>query len=203
MSVKVKICGLTRLGDALAALEAGAAYLGFVLHPASPRHIAPEALRELVRQLPPEAETVGVTVDLTPARNRELQQFCGFKIIQLHGAEPPEILNELAGLRVWKALHLRTAGDLAQLERWRACEMVVADAARGGSGENCDWGLARQAAAMRPLALAGGLRPDNVLEALRQTRPAAVDCASGVESAPGIKDHAAMAALIKEARKYE
>lgn len=203
MSVKVKICGLTRAEDALAALAAGATYLGFVLHPASPRHVAPEALRELIRQLPPEAETVGVTVDLPAARVRELQAFCGFKIVQLHGAEPPGMVAELSGLRVWKALHLRSPADLARLDAYRACELVVADAAAGGSGETCDWGLARQAAARRPLALAGGIRPDNVLEALRQARPAAVDCASGVESAPGIKDHAKVLALIEKVRQYE
>lgn len=203
MSVKVKICGLTRLKDALTALEYGADYLGFVLHPASRRYLAPEDLRELIRKLPPEAETVGVTVDLSAAENRRLRDFCRFKIVQLHGAEPPAMLDELAGMRVWKALHLETENDLDRLSGFHAAEMILADSAAGGSGVPCDWRLAARAAATCRVALAGGITPDNVLTALAAVRPAAVDCAGGVEVAPGIKDHDKLFTLIKKVKQYE
>jgi len=203
MSVKVKICGLTRVEDALAALEYGADYLGFVLHPASCRAIAPETLRELIRQLPPEAETVGVTVNLSAAENRRLQEFCRFKILQLHGAETPALLEELADLRLWKALHLKTRGDLAHLDGFGRAEMLVIDSAAGGSGMPCDWTLAALAAKCRPVALAGGLAPGNVEAALAIVRPAAADCAGGVELALGIKDHGKLLSFIKKVKQYE
>lgn len=203
MSVKVKICGLTNAADARYALACGADYLGFVLHPASPRYIAPEALRELLPRLPGTAVTVGVTVNRSAAENRELMKFCGFNILQLHGGEPPHILEELADLRVWKALHIRSADDLRLIDEYRRAEVIVADASRGGSGERCDWRLAGRAAAMHMVALAGGITPDNVAEALAIAHPAVIDCSGGVEASPGIKDYRKLIALLEKVKHHE
>lgn len=203
MSVKVKICGLTNVADARYALACGADYLGFVLHPASSRYLAPEALRDLLKRLPSTAVTVGVTVNRSAEENRELMRFCGFNILQLHGGEPPRILDELAGLRVWKAVHLKTAEDLDLIEEYRKAEVILADASQGGSGTCCDWRLAGRAARLHKVALAGGITPDNVAEALEIVHPAVIDCSGGVEASPGIKDYHKLIALLEKVKHHE
>ena len=184
--LEVKICGLTRREDALKALACGADYLGFVLHPASPRYIAPDALRRLVAGLPPETRTVGVFVDRPAAEMLEIMAFCHLKIVQLHGRETVEVAGQLAGYPVWKAVHLGAAEDLAAAAAFPA-KRLVADSRRGGSGELCDWTLAAQLARRRPVMLAGGLTPVNIRSAAAAVQPAGVDLAGGVEAAPGVK----------------
>jgi phosphoribosylanthranilate isomerase len=234
MAVKVKICGLTNLADAQAALAAGADMLGFIFFPKSPRYIAPEQVREIIRLLdrrpppamtchacPPAAgdrrlavTTVGVFVDESSAAVAHILDFCGLDLAQLHGEEPPEMVaGDLHG-RSYKALRPRSldeALDLASqyvlassLDGAGCRPALLVDAyhphLRGGTGETGDWSLAAALAGRYPLLLAGGLCPANVAEAVRAVRPWGVDVSSGVESAPGQKDHAAVRAFVAAAK---
>jgi phosphoribosylanthranilate isomerase len=215
MAVKVKICGLTNLADAQAALAAGADMLGFIFFPKSPRYIAPEQVREIIRLLdrrpppamtchacPPAAgdrrlavTTVGVFVDESSAAVAHILDFCGLDLAQLHGEEPPEMVaGDLHG-RSYKALRPRSLDEALDL----ASQYVLASSL-GGTGETGDWSLAAALAGRYPLLLAGGLCPANVAEAVRAVRPWGVDVSSGVESAPGQKDHAAVRAFVAAAK---
>ena len=201
---RVKICGLTRLEDVEAAVRLGADALGFNFWPGSRRYLAPARARELVRALPPFVTAVGVLVD--PSREEALAAAAasGVQVLQLHGDEPPELCLGL-GLPVLKALRVRGPESLALLDRYAgvACGFLLdADSAGyGGSGLTFDWGLAARAAARVPVVLAGGLTPANVAAAVRAVRPWGVDVASGVESAPGLKDHDLMARFVRAAKE--
>jgi len=194
MNVKVKICGLTRPTDALAALEAGADYLGFILYERSPRHIAPEQLRELIVQLPQHAVKVGVFVNADFDFIVRTVDACRLDVVQLHGDEDAMFAGRLRdyGLRIWKALHLTQPEQFSGMEDFPAEALVIDSStpqARGGTGLCCDWQLAAAAAKRWRVMLAGGINPGNAVTAAVQVQPYGLDVASGVESAPGIKDH--------------
>ncbi len=192
MTVKVKICGITRLEDALAALEAGADYLGFILYEKSPRYIAPERLRELTARLPESCRKVGVFVNAPADHIRAVMRECDLNVVQLHGDETAEFAAGLKMEGIWKACHLTDASQLATLEGFPADVLVIDSStpqARGGTGLRCDWNLAAGAACRWRVMLAGGINGDNAADAVRAVRPYGLDVASGVEAAPGIKDH--------------
>ena len=201
-SVEVKICGLTNLTDALTASENGADYLGFVLYPGSPRHIAPAALERLVGKLPPKCRTVGVFVNEQPGRVVDIARSCGLHAVQIHGDEAAQ---EFAGLpwTLWRAVRLAGGAWLPDPGQWPAARVVVDAAAPGygGSGETADWDRAAELARQRPVLLAGGLTPDNVAEAVRRVQPVGVDVASGVEARPGVKDPSLVKAFIRNAKQ--
>ncbi len=187
--VRVKICGITRLEDALLAASLGADALGFNLWPGSKRHIDADAARAIVDRLPPLVTPVGVFVDQPPTAVMALAAAAGVQVVQLHGDESWEDVNGYP-IPALKAVRLAGPESLADLHRYRVRGFLL-DAPSpgyGGSGARCDWALARQVAAQVPVLLAGGLTPENVAEAVRTVRPWAVDVASGVESAPGVKD---------------
>ncbi len=194
----VKICGITRADDARLAVDLGAAAIGFVFWPGSPRFIAPARAREIVRRLPPFVSTVGVFVDQPLEHIRAVADSVGLSAVQLHGRETPAEAS-LAGVRVIKSVRADES-TLAEIDRWPESVMLLVDAtdeaAHGGTGRCADWAIAARMAARRPLALAGGLSADNVVAALRAVRPAAVDVSSGVESSPGVKDDARMRAFF-------
>jgi phosphoribosylanthranilate isomerase len=201
---RVKICGVTRVEDALAAVRLGADALGFNFWPRSKRFVAPAAAREIVRRLPPFVTAVGVFVD--PARDEVLRAVdtAGVAMIQLHGDEPPELCLSLP-VPVLKAIRVASVNSLAQLASYEVRGFVL-DApsdAYGGSGRTFDWSLAAAVAREMAVVLAGGLTPENVGEAVRTVRPWAVDVASGVESAPGVKDEERMRRFIDAARGVE
>jgi phosphoribosylanthranilate isomerase len=202
--VNVKICGITRLEDALAAVRLGADALGFNFWPRSKRYLAPAAAREIVRRLPPLVTTVGVFVD--PSREEVLGavEASGVEVAQLHGDEPPALCAELP-LAVVKAIRVRDAAALEALRAYQVAGFLLDSdsSGYGGSGATFDWALAAAAvaAAERPVILAGGLGPDNVAEAVRTVRPYGVDVASGVESAPGLKDEQLMRRFIEAAKE--
>ena len=204
MRVRVKICGLTSAADALAAAEAGADYLGFVLFPGSPRYVEPARLREIAARLPAEVPRVGIFVNAAVDEMRRVAELCGLGIIQLHGDEPAATARELGSERVWKAVALAGADGVTAAEQYPAKALVV-DAmtkdARGGTGRTADWGLAACLAQRRAVVLAGGLRPENVASAIAKVRPFAVDVSSGVESRPGCKDPARVRAFIDAVRR--
>ncbi len=191
----VKICGITRLEDARYCAGAGADFLGFVQHPASPRFIAPEKVRPIAEWLYGPAP-VGVFVDASLEEMRAAIGAAGFTWAQLHGSEPPDVCAAL-GVPVIKAFRVMHDASAEQLYELMA---PYRDAARfflldtyhtnllGGTGETFNWRLARELSAEFPLFLSGGLGPDNVGLALDTVRPLGIDLSSSVESAPGVKD---------------
>lgn len=206
----VKICGITTLDDALAALDAGADLLGFNFYPPSPRYIAPAACTALVQELRRRgvrAGLIGVFVNMSPAEVAAILDACDLDLAQLSGDEPAADLERL-GERAFKAIRPRDADHAAALAATCARRMappaLLVDAAAGagrfgGTGQSADWTAAAVLAATMPILLAGGLRPDNVAAAIAAVRPWGVDVASGVETAPGRKDPKKMAAFVRAA----
>src|SRR5262245_42848090 len=200
--VRVKICGITRVEDALAAVEAGADALGFMFYHLSPRFVSAAAAATIIRALPPFVAKVGVFVDAPEDVVRRAIEDCGLDTLQFHGQEPPEFCRRFT-LKVIKAFRIRDAASLAATrdygtETWLLDSYVAGQP--GGTGETFNWEIAAQAVQSGGrVVLAGGLTPENVAAAVRQVRPFGVDVSSGVESAPGIKDAAKVQAFIRAA----
>jgi phosphoribosylanthranilate isomerase len=199
--VRIKICGITNLEDALLAAELGADALGFIFYPKSPRKVSPEAAREIIAQLPPFVTSVGVFVDEEAAVVQELAVRVGLDWIQVHGQESPEYCRSL-GRRVIKGFRLQDAESLFELAPFRgAVQALLLDTYKkgqvGGTGEIFDWRLAGEAKKYGPIILAGGLTPENVAQAIAAVQPQAVDTASGTEAAPGKKDPARLKAFFR------
>ena len=204
MTPLVKICGIRRMEDARLAAELGAAALGFVFWPDSPRFIDPYRARPIARELPPLVTRVGVFVDQPMDYVRGVARLLNLGAIQLHGHESPGYVAALArsgAPPVIKSLAVTDAFQpAAALASIPHAVTVLLDAhdpiIRGGTGRTIDWTLAAAAARLRPVVLSGGLRADNVVEAIAQVQPYAVDVSSGVESAPGVKDAGKLRALF-------
>jgi len=206
MQVKVKICGITNLADAKAAVEAGADVLGFVFYDQSPRSISCEAAAVITRELPPFIIKAGVFVDAPEDAVLRAIRECGLNLLQFHGEEPPDYCLQF-GIMSMKAVRVRDAASLQAL-RGYPTDAWLLDAYTpgkvGGTGEAFNWDLAREAQAWgRPIFLAGGLTPQNVAEAIQRARPYGVDVSSGVEAAPGRKDPARIQAFIQAVRTVE
>jgi len=192
MTVKLKVCGLTSLEDACAAIDCGAEYLGFNFYPKSPRYIAPTAARPIIERLPDDVISVGVFVnEPRPEDVDEIMRASGARMAQLHGDESPDYCAGVGAERVIKALRAGDDFDARRVLDYPA-SAVLLDAfdakLYGGTGKTANWAVAREAAELTRIFLAGGLSPDNILEAIRAVEPFAVDVNSGVESAPGRKD---------------
>lgn len=210
--VRVKICGLTSVEDALACAEFGADWIGLNFHPPSPRCVAPKVAAEILAALPARVTTVGVFVDRPPAEVAETATRLGLGVVQLHGHEPLDDVAALRGFRVIRAFRLKTAegwGLITDfLSRAEALghplEGVLVDAyvpgLPGGTGAVIDDSVIEARPPLPRLILAGGLTPENVGERIARARPWMVDVASGVESSPGRKDPAAVAAFIRASR---
>jgi phosphoribosylanthranilate isomerase len=198
---RVKICGITNLEDALLAAALGADALGFIFYPKSPRVVAPETARAIIKQLPPFVTTVGVFVDEEAAKVRDLAARVGLDWLQLHGKESPDYCRSL-GRRIIKGFRIKDQSSLADLAAYRdAAQALLLDTYKkglpGGTGESFDWQLAREARPFGPIILSGGLTPGNVAQAIAIVQPQAVDVASGVEAAPGQKDPAKLRAFFE------
>ena len=203
--IEVKICGITNIEDALAAASAGADALGFVFHPASPRYVTPGRVREIIGSLPAAVCTVGVFVNLAAAEVLQIAELCGLDFIQLHGGETQDYCRRFPRERLIKALSFRSEEEFAAMADYpvRAILVDAHDPVRfGGTGKTCDWNLARKAAARHPLILAGGLGTKNILAALEAVHPLAVDISSGVEAAPGKKDHEKIRSIIASIQHF-
>jgi phosphoribosylanthranilate isomerase len=207
MALRIKICGITREEDAWVAIDAGADALGFVFVPGTPRFIEPERAAAITRNLPPFVSRVGLFVNAETALMRATVAEARLDTIQLHGDETPEVGRSLlAQARVIQAFRVQGPETIARLPAHReSSDAWLLDAyvpgAAGGTGARFDWNLAIQARELgHPLILAGGLKPENIAEAIRQVRPFAVDVSSGVESAPGRKDPDKVRRLIDAAR---
>jgi phosphoribosylanthranilate isomerase len=199
----VKICGITRGEDALAAAHYGARAIGFVFFRGSPRYVATSQAAQIVRALPPFVTPVGLFVDATAEEVRATASSTGVQLLQFHGDEAPEFCAQF-GLPYVKAVRVRPGVDLLQYARDHrmACGLLF-DAfskdAYGGTGSSFDWSLIPRNMPL-PVILSGGLTPANVAQAVRAVRPWAVDVSSGVESAPGVKDAARIAAFMSGVR---
>jgi phosphoribosylanthranilate isomerase len=203
--VQIKICGITNIEDGLAAASAGADALGFVFHPASPRYVMPGKASEIIAVLPPTVCTVGVFVNLAAAEVLQIAELCGLDFIQLHGAETREYCLRFPRERVIKALSFRSEEEFVAMADYpvRAFLVDAHDPVRfGGTGKICNWNLAHRAAARHPLILAGGLSEENIIAALEAVRPLAVDISSGVETAPGKKDHEKIRSVIASVQQF-
>ena len=197
--IRIKICGITDRAAMRAAVDAGAAYVGLNFFPPSPRYVAPSAVADLTAEVPPGVAKVGLVVDEGDDALDAIVAAAPLDMIQLHGSETPERVAQVKarhGLPVIKAVGVREASDLAAVGRYGAvADMLLVDAKApkgavlpGGNGVTFDWTLLQGRRWPVPWMLAGGLTPQNVAEAIRVTGARQIDLASGVESAPGVKD---------------
>ncbi len=198
---EIKICGITRPEDAAHAAACGADALGFIFYRESPRGISPAAAAAIIARLPARVCKVGVFVNEEAAVIRETAAICGLDMLQLHGDESPAYCRGIADRKsLIKALPLTVAADLHQAARYPVAAILVdvRDGDRyGGTGKSASWELAARLGKTAPVILAGGLNGENIRAALRTVRPRAVDINSGVETAPGVKDPAKVAEIIR------
>jgi phosphoribosylanthranilate isomerase len=205
--IKVKICGITNIEDALSAVELGADALGFVFA-RSPRQVDPEAAKAIIGALPASVAKVGVFVDADPRIVRNISRYCSLDTIQLHGREAPEVC-EIFMPRVIKAIRVRDERSLEGLGVYvgKSAGFVLdtfSQEREGGTGMTFDWSLALKAKRVGvPIILAGGLNPQNVRTALETVHPYGVDVSSGVEERPGKKSRPLLKAFIEQVRHYE
>ena len=201
-ALRVKVCGITRLADAVAAVDAGADAVGFIFHRGSPRYIRPEDAGAIAAALPPFVSTVGVFVDVEHSEASGTMRVAGLDVAQFHGDEDASYCSMFP--RVIKALRVKGPEVLERLSEYSCVSAFLLDAyspdAHGGTGEVFDWLIAAKATATHRVILAGGLTPDNIAEAVQRVRPYAVDVSSGVETAPGLKDHALVREFIRRAK---
>ena len=204
MSVKVKICGITNVEDAQAAIAAGADLLGFVFCEESPRHVTVEQAAAIARIVPPFVVRVGLFVNAPEELVSQAMSACGLQLLQFHGDETPEYCRQFGAMsmkafRVKDAETIRTLPDFPT-DAWLLDAFVPGQ--HGGTGHSFNWDLAIEAVKLgKPVFLAGGLTTENVAEAVRKVQPYGVDVSSGVESAPGKKDHAKVRAFIQAAKE--
>jgi phosphoribosylanthranilate isomerase len=203
MKTRVKICGVTSVADALAAAEAGADMIGLMFYEQSPRHITLATALEISRALSPFVLRVGVFVNPQEALVTRAIGECNLSLLQFHGDETSEFCTQF-GLMSMKAIRVRDEESLKQMENFQTDAFLLDAHSKnglGGTGEKFNWDLAIEAQKFdKPIFLAGGLTPENVGEAVRKVRPFAVDVSSGVEIAPGKKDHAKVKAFIQAAK---
>lgn len=203
--VKVKICGITDLQDALMAVELGVDTLGFIFAP-SPREIVPEKARGIIRALPPFVKAVGVFVDEKKATIRQIMQFCGLDLVQLHGDEPPDVCHEFMPHTI-KALRLKDDSSLLAIRHYKGRVRALlfdtySKEGKGGTGKTFDWHLAARGKELGvPIILSGGLDPSNIRRAISAVSPYAVDVNSGVEERPGKKSPILMEKLMETIKR--
>jgi phosphoribosylanthranilate isomerase len=202
--LKIKICGITNIEDATAAISFGADAVGFVFFPESPRFISPEAARSVIAELPPFTTTVGVFVNEATAEVERIIREVGLDIAQLHGSEPPEACRICR--KVIKAIRVKDLTDLEPLNRYKTVSAFVLDTfsphSIGGTGQIFNWEIAVEAKKFGKVILAGGLTPENVEEAIRRVKPYGIDVCSGVEgNKKGRKDLTRLKLFIERARK--
>ncbi|MEO5355773.1 MAG: phosphoribosylanthranilate isomerase [Nitrospirae bacterium YQR-1] len=205
MALKIKICGITNLQDALLACKLGADALGFVFYEKSPRAVTIAMAREIIEQLPPFVLTVGVFVNEDMDKILRIYEQASLDVIQLHGDETPQLCNTLKRhvKRVIKAFRVRNFTDLDTLKTYEADAFLLDTYTKevyGGSGTVFNWDIARDAREFGKIILSGGLTPQNIEEAVTWVNPYAIDVSSGVEEKKGKKDHEKMRLFIERAR---
>jgi len=206
MATAVKICGITRVEDALAAARAGAHAIGLVFYPGSPRYITPVKAAEIIQALPPFITTVGLFVNAPADEVRSVVRQAPVELLQFQGDETSDFCRQF-GWPYIKAVRVQPGVDLLQYARdYHDAKALLLDAyvegLHGGSGVAFDWGLVPRGLPL-PVIVSGGLTAENVMDAVRRVRPSAVDVSSGVESAKGVKDAARISAFIKGVRNAD
>lgn len=202
---RVKMCGTTRLEDALAAVQYGVDALGFIFYAKSPRNILPDQAAQIIKKLPPLVDSIGVFVN-APIEELVATAKVGLSYLQLHGSESADycrkIRQQLPSCGIVKAFRVGEESRVEDFVPYNDCvDAFLLDTyvsgASGGTGKVFDWSIIEQLQLQRPIFLAGGLTPENVVNAISEVRPYAVDINSGVESQPGVKDHARLKNLLK------
>jgi phosphoribosylanthranilate isomerase len=213
MPLQVKVCGMKDPARVQEALSLGAAFVGLVFFPPSPRSLDPARARELAQLVEPPARSVGLFVDASDREIEAVLRYVPLDILQLHGDETPERVGQVAllsGLEVMKAIRVEETADLAMLDEYAdAADLILfdakpprrADALPGGNGLSFDWRLLEGVELAKPWALAGGLGPDNLAAAVELVHPPIVDVSSGIECRPGVKDPARLEAFLREAHR--
>lgn len=196
--LRVKICGITNLEDALLSVELGADALGFVFAP-SPRRIEPKKAREIIRMLPPFLTTVGVFVNEDVSKVEEIAKLCALDALQFHGEESPEYCENFSR-KVIKAFKIKDRKDLEEVKRYNVSAFLLDSAVKG---QPFNWDILKGFQFPRPIILAGGLTPENLENALNIVRPYAVDVSSGVEACQGKKDESKLRRFMEVIRKWK
>ena len=201
--VKIKICGITNIDDAMAAADLGADALGFNFYKKSPRYIEPHKAAEIITQLPPFLMPVAIFVNEREEKILDTLRTASIHGVQFQGDETPEFCQRF-GSRVIKAFQVKNKESLKHMSHYRVSAYLLdsyREGVRGGTGTTFDWHLAVVAKTFGRIILAGGLNPDNVAEAVRLVQPYGIDVAGGVEREKGIKDHVKLRTFIAEARR--
>lgn len=202
--VRVKICGTTSLKDALLSVESGADAVGFIFYKESPRNISQKDVKEIVAQLPPFVESIGVFVNETSDKINRIAEQCRLTAVQLHGDESPAFCRRIKR-RVVKAVRVKDAESLKGMSDFDVSGFLLDaynEESRGGTGRVFDWNLALRAKKQGPVIIAGGLNPYNVYTAIHRVKPYGVDVCSGVEKSPGVKDPEKISEFIKAVHKF-
>lgn len=203
---QVKICGITNEEDALYAVHCGAAALGFIFYPSSPRYIKPEDARKIIAVLPDDLVKIGVFVNEKAAEIKRVIKYCALDMIQLHGDESLEYCQDFQADRIIKAVELKNEDDLNHALNYAVAALLVDSrhaGLYGGTGKKANWKLASRIKNKKSLILSGGLNEGNIAEALQTVAPAALDINSGVELMPGKKDHAKLARIFDIVRAVD
>ena len=204
MSLRIKICGITNLDDALAAVNEGADALGFIFYEASRRNVSSATAAKIIEKLPPFVCAVGVFVNAPEGQVRRVAETVGLGALQFHGDETPEFCAKFSRPAVIKAIRVQNEDSLRSLPNYKTSAWLLDSFVAGqvgGSGEKFNWDLALEAKKLEtPIILAGGLTPANVGDAVRRVRPYAVDVSSGVETSPGKKALGRLREFIRAAR---
>jgi phosphoribosylanthranilate isomerase len=201
--VKIKICGITNIDDAMSAADLGADALGFNFYRKSPRYVEPQKAAEIIAQLPPFIVPIGIFVNEREDKILETLRTACIRGVQFHGDETPEFCQRF-GNQVIKAFQVKDKESLRHMSHFRVSAYLLdsyKEGVRGGTGETFDWHLAVVAKTFGRIILAGGLTPDNVAEAVKLVQPYGVDVAGGVEKGRGVKDHAKLRKFITEVRR--
>jgi phosphoribosylanthranilate isomerase len=206
MFTRIKICGITNLEDAYAAVDLGVDALGFIFVPGTPRYVQSQVAAQIIGDLPPFVTTVGVFADVSPETILQAVRVCGLNVVQLHGSETPEYCSELGArgrVPLIKAFRVKDRHSLSSVPKYGVSAYLLdtyVKGKKGGTGETFNWDLAREAKTYGKIIVAGGLTPENVAQAVQHVRPYAVDVGSGVESEPGKKDHAKIRKFVENVR---
>ncbi len=209
---RIKMCGITRKKDAIAGIEAGLDALGFIFYEKSPRNVTSDFVRKVVAKVPPFIDCVGVFVDRDREEVEEIVEYCGLSHAQLHGKEKPKYCERLerfaSPCRVIKAFRVGKKSSGSEFTpydgvvRGYLLDTYVKDNA-GGTGKTFDWNIIQGLNLQRPVILAGGLTPENVVQAIKSAKPYGVDVNSGVETEPGIKDHSKLYDFVSKVRQTD
>lgn len=200
--MRVKICGITNIDDAMKAAYAGADALGFIFYKQSPRFVSPSKVKRIVEALPPFVTPVGVFVDAKEGAVKEICNFTGIRTLQLHGIEEPSYCRRLKQFRIIKAFRISSGFNFEVLKAFNVQAYLFDtfdENVQGGTGKVFNWKLLEPQKFSKPFILSGGLNAQNVIEALQMLKPYAVDVSSSVEKSAGLKDSSLIRAFIQSA----